>query len=114
MSYFLLSQAQAQVLHHEGNLTHVIFPSLINKRTRTRPFPMHHEGNLMHDIFPYLKSTRASPKTTLQHEENITHANYLSILKRSTKTSQLPTTTLHRVGSTNALPKTTTFHHEKS
>jgi hypothetical protein len=27
--------------------------------------------------------------------------------------TQLPTTTLYHVGSTNALPKTTTFHHEK-
>jgi hypothetical protein len=74
---------------------------------------LHHEGNLTHAIFPYLTSTSASPKTTLQYEGNITHANLLSILKRSTRMTQLPTTTLYHVGSTNALPKTTTFHHEK-
>jgi hypothetical protein len=74
---------------------------------------LHREGNLTHAILPYLTSTSASPKTTLQYEGNITHANFLSILKRSTRMSQLPTNTLHRVGSTNALPKTTTFHHGK-
>ena len=63
--------------------------------------------------FPILTSRSASPKTTLQYEGNITHANFLSILNRSTRMSQLPTTTLHRLGSTNALPRTTTFHHEK-
>jgi hypothetical protein len=63
--------------------------------------------------FPILTSISASPKTTFQYEGNITHANFLSILKTSIRTSQFPITTLNRVGSTNALPKTTTFHHEK-
>jgi hypothetical protein len=73
---------------------------------------LHHEGNLTHAIFPYLTSTSASPKTTLQYEGNITHANLLSILKRSTRMTQLPTTTLYHVGSTSALPKRTTLQHE--
>jgi hypothetical protein len=64
----------------------------------------------MHASFPYMTSTSALPKTTIQHRGNLTHANFVSILKRSTRTSQLPTTTLHRVGRTNALPKTTTMH----
>ena len=74
---------------------------------------LHHEGDLTQAIFSYLTSTSASPKTTLQYEGNITHANFLSIIKRSTRMSQLPRTTLHRVGSTNALPRKTIFHHEK-
>ena len=89
MSYFLLSQAQAQVLHHEGNLTHVSFPSLMKESTRTRPFQMHHQGNLIHTIFHFIRKERTTtmPKTTkLHHDRKLTCA----IFPYNTKTPALP------------------------
>lgn len=91
---------------------HVILPFSTRIRALVTD-ALHHEGNIVHANIPSSRISTSLATTTLQYEGNITHANLLSILKRSTRMTQLPTTTLYHVGSTNALPKTTTFHHEK-
>ena len=116
-----MSALPKTILYRELNLTHVSFPSIPSTNT----FPknkLHHKGKLAHARFPSSTSTSALPKTILHREGNLTHASFPSIMKQSTRTSTLPMppkgnlthASLYSImkKSTNALPKTTTLHHE--
>lgn len=95
-------------------LIHDSLPSIIEKSTRTSLLPMHHEGNLMHANFHSIMKeiTNALPKTTtLHHEEILACASF----PYSTRKSALTKTTLHHkntlthatfpsITSINALP----------
>jgi hypothetical protein len=77
----------ATTFHHEGKIVHANFPS----NTSTDILSM----TTLQDSFTFGTSTCAFPKRTLHREGNIMHANSPSIIKASTRTSPLPTTTLH-------------------
>ena len=68
-------------MHHEGNLVHASFHSIMKESTRALPktTTMHHEGKLACVSFPYSTRTSVFPKTTLHRERNLMHASFPSI-----------------------------------
>ena len=65
-------------MHHEGNITHAIFHSIVKESIS--PFQtndtLHHEEKIASDSSTYTTRTSAFPKTTLCHERNIIHVNF--------------------------------------
>jgi hypothetical protein len=114
-----------RTLHHEGNITHANSSSIIKASTRRSPLPtttlhhevkhiallttitLHHKGNIACASFTYSTNTTALPKNPLYHEGNLTHASFSfhSIVKENTRTSLLPTTTLHHKGKHKCISK---------
>jgi hypothetical protein len=68
-------------MHHEGNLTHIVFPSIVKESTSAlqKNTKLHHEGNLACASFPYIPKTNTMAKTTLHIECNLTHDRSHSI-----------------------------------